>query len=352
MVHTNKGSDRFMRKRICSLLIAVVMLLTMLPMAAGASDIVDRGTLYTNENIKWVVYDDGTLYISGYGDVGYWGMAADPPFVDYADIITKIRILGLKDGVVFDTYFLKGCINATKITFNGAVNHMGRMFPESIQEISVPDNNQYFETIDGVLYSKRNKWVENAQNLSYWCGYDQRNVPDCYSLLWYPEGKTDSIYDMPSSVEGIVENAFGAGNKYLESVTLSRKCSKIGRVDDSDQYGFLNYSEFNRLKSVMCPSNESFTSDGSVLYTKDKSEIVWFPDNYRHSHYDIPETVKEVDLATFWNAQNLQSIFIPAKTKITSSYFDPNEDIDFEAEHFELHFEGDAPVGPSIIQFK
>ena len=341
-----------MRKRICSLLIAVVMLLTMLPMAAGASDIVDQGQI--TKNIKWIVYEDGTLYVSGYGDTGFWGwdyVAAYPPFAMYADQITQIRVFGLEDqmrvygtedGIVFCDGFFSDCVNATKITFNGAVNHIGmNMFPESIQEISVPSSNKYFKVKDGVLYSKSNKWTLNEKKAkNYSCGYSQENVPDTYSLLYYPRGKTDSTYDMPSTVEGIATNAFGRGNPYLERVRLSRNCSKLGEYFSSN----INSVEFPRLEEISCTSNEGFTSEGSVLYTKDKSEIVWFPKNYRRSRYDIPETVKEVDTSIFWYTSNLKSIFIPEKTKLTSAWSTPDAaDMDFDAEHYELHFEGDAP---------
>ena len=332
-----------MRKRICSLLIAVVMLLTMLPMAAGASDIVDQGQL--TKNIKWIVYEDGTLYVSGYGDTGFWGwyyVASNPMFTVYADQITKIRVFGKEDGIVFCDGFFSECKNATKITFNGAVNHMGmNMFPESLQEISVPDSNKYFEVEDGVLYSKNNKWTVNSEIAKWYrCGFDFDTVPDTYTLLCYPSGKTDSTYDMPSTVEGIATNAFGCGNPYLERVRISSDCSKLGKYFSSN----IDSVKFPRLEKISCASNENFTSEGSVLYTKDKSEIVWFPKNYRRSHYDIPETVKEVDTSTFWYTSNLKSIFIPAQTKLTCPWSTPDaSDIDFEAEHYELHFEGNAP---------
>lgn len=329
-----------MKKRICSLLISVVMLLTMLPMAAGASDIVAQGTDPENENIEWIVYEDGTLYVSGYGDVGY--CEGGSPFnLGYDDMnrITKIRVFGLKDGIIFNDRFFESCRSATKITFNGAVNYFDSgMFPESIQEVSVPDNNRYFETVDGVLYSKNNEWTKYGEfsrtHHHHWL--TKETVPDGYSLLYYPEGKIDSTYKMPTSVEGIALGAFYNGNKYLESVSLSQNCSRI----EHD----LNWSEFPQLKRISCLSNENFMSDGAVLYTIDKSEIVWFPDNYRHSHYDIPETVKEVDMDTFYFAPNLKSVTIPAQTKIIQTSFPPDAaSVDFSAEHFELHFEGNAP---------
>lgn len=100
--------------------ISVIMQLTLLPMAAGASDIFAQGTDPENQNIKWIVYEDGTLYVSGYGDVGY--CEGGTPFnLGYADMnrITKSRVFGLKDGIIFNNRFFMDCRNATKITFDG-----------------------------------------------------------------------------------------------------------------------------------------------------------------------------------------------------------------------------------------
>ncbi|MBE6812346.1 MAG: hypothetical protein E7523_05640 [Ruminococcaceae bacterium] len=232
------------------------------------------------ENLTWVLDTYGTLTISGAGDMeDFKGAGAYPPWDLYTDFITNIVIedgvtrIGAKafrycpsllsismpsslvsigevafsscelltmvdiaDGVteIEDSAF-QNCTSLTTVIIPDSVTSIGSnvfSYCDSLVEIEVDQNNNYYSSINGVLYNK-----------------------DKTILIHYPASKSDTSFTIPESVVCIEDYAF-------------RNCTSLTSVnfpDNIDSIGDFAFSECTSLSVVDIP--ESVTSIGlSAFY--------------------------------------------------------------------------------------
>ena len=64
--------------------------------------------------------------------------------------------------------------------------------------------------------------------------------------------------------------------------------------------------------------NKNCVVEENVLFTADKTILIWYLINKPEKHYDIPSTVKTISAGAFMNAQNLESVYIPNSVQILS----------------------------------
>ncbi|MCD7712775.1 MAG: leucine-rich repeat protein, partial [Firmicutes bacterium] len=187
------------------------------------------------DNLTWMLTSDGTLIISGTGDMYDYEHIEDEdnnygtaPWFSYFDSITSV-IIG--DGVTsIGSFAFFGCYNMTGITIPDSVTWIGDYAFQStsltsvtipagvnsigygvfagctsLTEINVDENNTVFWSVDGVLFD----------------GGEET------TLVAYPAGKTDTSYVVPDGVVSISNAAFdNCAN--LESVTFPESLSWIG----------------------------------------------------------------------------------------------------------------------------
>ncbi len=147
----------------------------------------------------------------------------------------------------------------------------------SLTSIDVASNNNNYTSIDGVLFSK-----------------------DKTILIQYPEGKATS-YVIPDGVTKIGDRAF-SGCSSLTSITIPENVTEIG--DGSFRY-------CNSLTSIdVAPNNENYASIDGVLFSKDKTILIQYPEG-KATSYAIPEGVKSIGGEAFSGCSSLTSITIP-----------------------------------------
>ncbi len=134
--------------------------------------------------------------------------------------------------------------------------------------------------------------------------------------------------EIPNSVTLIGEDAF-AGCSNLTSVTLSESLTSLGK----------HFERCNNLKSITIPAsvasisedafkgmdgleeivvadgNETYSSEGCVLYNKDRSTLLRCPPAFEGS-FNIPESVTSIQKKAFAGCAGLTSVTIP--TSVTS----------------------------------
>ena len=103
-----------MKKRTLSLILALLMVCSLLPVSAAA-DAPKSGTC--GENVTWTLDDAGVLTISGTGE------ATEKPWLEYKDSIKSVVV---KEGVtsLFGGSFA-GCTELTKVDLPGSLKSMG-----------------------------------------------------------------------------------------------------------------------------------------------------------------------------------------------------------------------------------
>ena len=145
----------------------------------------------------------------------------------------------------------------------------------SLTAIDVADDNEYYTSVDGVLFNK-----------------------DKTELICYPAGKTDKSYNIPNSVTSIGWYAF-IGCTSLTSITIPDGVVSIG------EYAFCG-----------CSSLTSITIPNGV------TEIGWkaFGGCSSLTSITIPESVTEIGYYAFSGCTSLTSITIPNSVTSIGGY--------------------------------
>ena len=304
--------------KITSVLLSAIMvigLFSVIPFAAGAE------TKGTSGSFEYTVLDDGTAGITKYIDNG--SKTADVPDTIDGYKVTEIGEFAFQECASLTTITIPGSV--TKIDGN-AISNYGCT---ALTDIKVDNDNSNYTSVDGVLFNK-----------------------DKTEILLYPRAKASS-YVIPSSVTKIGASAFYYCTN-LTSVTIPSSVTKIGvsafyyckkltNVNIPSGVKYIGSGAFNTcesLPSITIPSsvtlieygvfgcckdlksieveadNECYTSVDGVLFNKDKTIIMSYP-NAKGSSYVIPDSVTEIDRLAFENCANLKSVTIPdSVTKI------------------------------------
>lgn len=219
-----------------------------------------------------------------------------------------------------------------------------------ITEIVLEAGNQFFTTIEGVLFDK-----------------------DITTLIQYPAGKPGTHYEIPATVKYIGSNALSYNN--IVSVVIpdgvinigshAFSWSKITAVSIPNSVTTIEYSAFDScfnltlvnigedvaeiqesvfaycssLTSVIIPKNvrsigdnafggcsnlyaidvdmenQYYSSSDGILFNKNQSIIKQFPAGKPVNEYSIPNTVNTIGYGAFTGCSSLTSIIIPNSVK-------------------------------------
>lgn len=76
------------------------------------------------------------------------------------------------------------------------------------------------------------------------------------------------------------------------------------------------FSNCNKLKTItISPDNPYYSSEGCIIYNKDKSLIVSYNDTSSKTNFSIPDCVTEIGSYAFENGKNLNCVYIPNSVK-------------------------------------
>jgi len=199
----------------------------------------------------------------------------------------------------------------------------------SLTEINVNTENKFYKSVDGILFNK-----------------------DMTELIAYPIFKNNESYIIPESVVRIADGAF-EDCTFIEEVYITgnvsevgfdafRNCSALETVEFSEglkeiKSGMFGYC--NNLESVNIPAsveeidesafsacsslteinvnteNKFYKSVDGVLYNKDMTELIKYPDGRKVMEYSIPYGVVKIRDGACKSAQFL-SVIIPDSVKI------------------------------------
>ena len=159
----------------------------------------------------------------------------------------------------------------------------------TIENIFVSEDNPYFTSKDGVLFTK-----------------------SLYTLIQYPVANKRTSYIIPDEVVDIVLNAFNnGGQKPLQSLTIGANFGAVGRVNLGTGYldqepcggfggnyvagGWMNIASFLSCdgKLTISADNPYYYTDGIAIYTKEEGCLVLVFD-FDITSFEIPTTVRYI----------------------------------------------------------
>lgn len=126
------------------------------------------------------------------------------------------------------------------------------------------------------------------------------SVTSIGSFSFYDSGITS--INIPNGVTELPYSVFyGAIN--LTTISIGSNVTSIGKEA---------FGNMKNLKSInVNGSNNNFSSDNGVLFNKDKTTLIKYPEGKTDTTYTVPSTVKVLDVGAFFQASNLKTINLP-----------------------------------------
>ncbi len=237
------------------------------------------------ENLSWMITDDGTLTVSGEGAipdyfVNYaveddWGYT-DAPWRDYAEVVTN---LVLEEGIT----------EIGNEAFRGMVNIEGTLnLPEGLTRIGHAAFRGCEKLGGELVLPSTIKTVERAafEHGGYYTG-----------TLVIPEGM-ESIGGAAFRDADYTEVIIPASVNYIEG------------------YPFIFNENLERI--TVDENNPYYCSVDGVLYNKDKTELIEFPETIT-GKYTVPESVVTIRDSAFC-CSALDEIIVPAGVKTVEGF--------------------------------
>ncbi len=204
---------------------------------------------YCGDNVKWTLDENGTLTVYGTGDMYNYEDGSYAPWDDQNESVTSIVI---EEGVTsIGVYAFSGCVNAKSVSI-----------PNTVTVIK-------YEAFYGCKSLKEVVLPEGVKTVSY------------MAFVW-----CDS----------------------LESVTVP---STLESLDGDSIYTGVFYKCQNLKNITVSENNAVYSSDDGVVFSKDKSEIVIYPEGREASEYQIPSGVTFISYHAFMGCNKLQSVTVP-----------------------------------------
>jgi len=246
------------------------------------------------------VFSNGTLAISGTGDMEDYTYHTAPPWKDIKDSITAVVI---RDGV---TSIGNGAFSSHKnlvtITIPGGVTKIERgMFSgcTSLKNIDVSNDNPKYRSVDGVLFSKAKD-----------------------TLFMYPPAK-EGTYTVPNGTIIIMDKAFDESTG-LTAVTIPngttsignnafKECKNLKSITIPNSVKVIETNAFSGCGSLgtmnIAANNPVYIIANSVLYDKNRKVVMFGV--VGKAVLSLPDGVTAIEDGAFSANTSLKSITIP-----------------------------------------
>ena len=265
-------------------------------LSASAADIVDSGECGAEgSNLTWTLDSEGTLTISGEGEMPEWKYS-DSPWYDNDSILKVIIGKGVKN-------IAKNAFNScaiTEVSISETVENIqiDALSLYYLKNINVDENNKNYKSVDGILFDR-----------------------SMSTLLNYPCQKEGSLYEIPNSVTAIGKEAFD-NVLDLETVIIPNSVTNIGE----NAFSYCGIKEVKIPASVTTIGDEAFMSSGrlenievdeankyyksvdDVLFDKDMKTLIAYPYSKKNVSYTIPNGVTSIGLSAFHGSRYLKNV--------------------------------------------
>ena len=258
---------------------------------------VEASTTYQfGDTATGVLDDNGTLTISGTGTITSDKIQNTD---DKKYLKSNTKKIVINNGITgIESYTFRDYSNLTDITFPNTLISIGAASftnCKSLTNIPTPDSVTSIakSAFSGTGFTQ----IPNFKNVK---SIEEETYAHCHNL-------TNII--VPSSIEIISKNAF-----YL--------CQKLTSVEIKDNVKYIDYTAFSEVNDntilagkfssiSVSENNQYFSSQDGILFNKNKTELVKFPEGKTDEQYVIPSTVTKISGRAFEHCVNLKDVTIP-----------------------------------------
>lgn len=300
------------------------------------TDILDSGFCGDGEdgkNLSWVLKDDGTLIISGEGEIVPTGLTV--PWFKYSAEITALEIGDGVTGICEEAFYC--CTNLTEVSLPESLETIGDYAfccCIALVSVDIPAN---VKTIGEYAFFRCEKLasitipngvtVISDYTFAKCLALTSVNLPSGVTEIREAAfaqctmlGKTvlpesletigDSAFyacarlqidGLPEGVVSIGSYAFGICSS-IKSLTISKNVTSLG---DNIFCGSSKLTEF-----IVDDENPNYCSVDGVLFTKDMTRLIAFPGK-KAGKYIVPEGVEEISDGAFYNCPGVTEVFLP-----------------------------------------
>lgn len=311
-----------MKKKLLSIVLALSMLCAFVPLVASA-EVATSGTC--GENLTWTLGEDGTLTISGTGDM----------YDYYNDFFgqSKIKNVIIKNGVTsIGNSAFEICGKLTSIEIPNSVTSIGNRafnYCRSLTSIKIPNSvksigDSTFEDCSSLTS------VEISNSVTSIDDYMFRNCEKLISIEIPNSVKSIDDYafedcssltniEIPNSVKSIGDGAFEHCNN-LTSIEIPNSVMSIGNRA-------LSYCQSLTSINVDKDNSKYYSIDGN-LFNKDKLILIQYALGKTEKSYIVPNGVTSIGAGAFEYCEHLTSIEIPnSVTSIGAGTFEHCENL-------------------------
>ena len=207
----------------------------------------------------------------------------------------NLTSINIPDSVTnIGSYAFNGCTNLTSITGG-----------EGVTSIS---DKAFYNT---AYYNNAENWEENVLYIGKLLIKAKTEIGGSYVIKDNTLTIADTAFDacdgltnitIPNSVKSIGNSAFSFCY-CLTSITIPDSVTSIGK-------GAFSYC--SNLTSInVSENNQNYSSTDGVLFNKNKTVLIQYPNGKTDTKYSIPDGVTIIGERAFWLCQNLKSLTIP-----------------------------------------
>ena len=340
---TRKGKIK-LKKRLLSILLAAVMVLTMLPLGlvdtAWAAETANSGTC--GDNVTWRLSDDGVLTISGTGDMADFEWDGTP----WYSVRSQVKSVVIKDGVtsIGDCAF-GGCISLTSVSIPDGVISIGFAAFEScslLTGVTIPNSvtgigdyafgycsSLISVTIPGSVtsigeaaFAGGSTSVNVSRENKNYCSVDGGLYDKQKTTILHPGKIQNGAFRVPDGVNRIGDSAFFDCTS-LTSVIIPKSVTSIGSLAFLGCIRLTNVTIPDGVTSIgdaafagsstsinVSRENKNYCSVDGGLYNKQKTTI-FHPGKIQNGTFRIPDGVTSIGDYAFDGYRSLTNVTIP-----------------------------------------
>lgn len=221
--------------------------------------------------------------------------------------------------MTIDDNAFEGCSNMKAVLFSEALQYIGNeafTYCKALESVELPDSVQYIGNLAFSMYTPITS-LEIPDSVQYLGSSVCSGAEEIVDGVKYLGNWAVGCEGAPESVtvrEGTIGVARSALNQYsLIEVYLPASLQTI----DGEAFGASN----PKVVSVhVAADNPDYCDVDGVVYSKDKSVLVFYPGGREDAAFTVPDTVQMIGDHAFYNAKNLTEVVLPQGLLVVDDY--------------------------------